>query len=450
MNFQHNIFEKYDVQIPRYTSYPTVPHWKNNLNTKEWITHLNNSFSTYPDWSMYLHIPFCETLCTFCGCTNIITKNHGKEFAYIDLLINELDMYLEKIPNMALSNLTHIHLGGGSPTFLSPENTRILLEKLTKRLKINYNNFKGSVEVDPRRCKTEHLKVYSSFGFNRLSLGVQDFSPLVQKIINRHQTYEQTEKVFNAGRKLGFNSINLDLIYGLPLQTIESMTDTITKTLILNPERIALYSYAKVPWIKPQQKLFSDADLPQGIEKSKLYDVARNLLIKAGYKDIGMDHFALPSDELAIAQKNNSLFRNFMGYVESKSSILLGLGMSSISDCGNAFHQNHKTLQTYTDSVSQNQIPTLKGHILSSEDLTHREKIIKLITQFEIMLDSGAEVEDAKDYLKDMISDGLVLISNQKLEVTTEGRPFLRNVCSLFDYYYRNTKGTTNLYSKSI
>lgn len=450
MNFQNNVFEKYDVQIPRYTSYPTVPHWKNNIKSSDWIVQLNQAFEHSPEWSLYIHIPFCETLCTFCGCTNIITKNHGKEFPYIDLLINELDLYLKNVPQIALSNLTHIHFGGGSPTFLSADNTRILLEGLTQRLKIDHKIFKGSVEVDPRRCKEDHLITYSNFGFNRLSLGVQDFSPQVQKIINRHQTFEQTESIFNTGRKLGFKSINLDLIYGLPLQTLESMSDTISKTLILKPERIALYSYAKVPWIKPQQKLFNDDDLPQGIEKSRLYELARNLLISAGYIDIGMDHFALPTDELALAQKNNSLFRNFMGYVENKSNILLGLGVSSISDCGNVFHQNHKILQDYTDDICRNDFPTFRGHTLSNEDLSNRRKIIELITKFEIILDSDLEVLDAKEYLDDMIKDELVLISNNKLTVTEAGRPFLRNVCSTFDRYFRSTNGTTNLYSKSI
>lgn len=446
-----HLLEKYDVPVPRYTSYPTVPYWETSPTSNEWVTHLQKAFSQ-PEmsWSMYLHIPFCETLCTFCGCNTIITKNHSHEHPYVDHLLAEFDIYREQVQGLTTKEMKHIHLGGGTPTFLSERELDRLISNLFKHLKLASHDFEASIEVDPRRTTFEQIKVLRELGFNRISLGVQDFDPEVQRLVHRIQPFEITQKITEDSRRLGYTSVNFDLIYGLAKQTPETMKRTAKLTVQLRPDRIALYSFAKVPWIKPAQRLFKDEDLPVGEGKRLLYEIAREELLGAGYVEIGMDHFALPSDPLSLSAKNKTLHRNFMGYTDQKTDVLLGLGISSISESPECFHQNEKVLPVYEQKIKSRQLATLRGHVLTSEDVTRRKQILEFMTRFQIRLQNAAEVSEAKEFLSEMIQDGLVVFDGADLKLTEKGRPFLRNACLFFDSRLRRQKPETELFSRSI
>ena len=444
-----DLFDKYDVPAPRYTSYPTVPYWTDSPTTEEWVDSLHRVFKQKPDWSMYLHIPFCETLCTFCGCNTSITKNHDRERPYMELLFNEIDAYKENVADLHESPLVQMHLGGGTPTFLSPENLKELVSYLMKDMKVD-DRFLGSIEVDPRRTSREHLIAMRELGFTRISLGVQDFDPEVQRLVHRIQPYELNERITRESRELGYTSVNFDLIYGLPKQTEKTIMDMMEKTWQLKPDRIALYSLAVVPWIKPAQKLFKDEDLPQGKEKRRLYEISRNFLLEKGYIEIGMDHFALPTDTLAIADRSGGLHRNFMGYVEHRTQVLLGLGVSAISETPDCFHQNEKALPVYERRVKAKEIPTLRGHKLSAEDQLRREQILKFMTQGKVALDNSSQQKLVEDFLVEMVEDKLVKIESEELKLTEKGKPFLRNACMALDERLRSSKPNSQVFSKSL
>lgn len=444
-----NLFNKYDVPAPRYTSYPTVPYWSENPTTEQWLGFLKNNFAKdTTKWSMYLHVPFCETLCTFCGCNTSITRNHDRERAYVDLLIKEWHSYLQAVPQMRERTLLQMHLGGGSPTFLSAENLKYLVSEIIQDTRVD-SHFEGAIEVDPRRTTRLQLEALRSVGFNRISLGVQEFDPEVQRLVNRIQPVEQTAKITKDARELGYTSVNYDLIYGLPSQTLEKAKKMIEITCELRPDRIALYSLAIVPWIKPAQKLFKDEDLPQGREKRKLYEVSREMLLKAGYVEIGMDHFALPGEALDVAARENRLHRNFMGYTDLRTQVLLGLGVSSISETPECFHQNEKTLPLYEKTVNDGHIPTLRGHVLTSEDQWQREQILKFMTEGQVSLRSG-QSQDIQEFLKEMIQDGLVEVTPHLIKMTPQGKPFLRNACMALDQRFRRQSPQTQVFSKSL
>lgn len=346
------LFKKYDVPAPRYTSYPTVPYWSENPTTEQWLKELNSTFARpQMSWSLYVHVPFCESLCTFCGCNTSITKDHRREEPYVDLLLKEWDLYRKAVPEIEQRPLVQFHLGGGSPTFLSPLSLRKLVSGLFAHIRRDEKHFEGAIEVDPRRTTPEQLATLREFGFNRVSMGVQDFNPEVQRLVHRHQPQEMTEAITKAARSLGYESVNFDLIYGLPKQTPESVTEMTKITVDMRPDRIALYSFALVPWIKPAQRLFKDSDLPVGEEKRRLYEIARKILLDAGYREIGMDHFALPDDSLSRSEVAGTLHRNFMGYADRRTDVLLGLGVSSISESPGIFHQNEKVLPVYERMV---------------------------------------------------------------------------------------------------
>ena len=445
-----NYFAKYDVPVPRYTSYPTVPYWERTPAANEWIGHIRQSLSSESaSWSMYIHIPFCETLCTFCGCNNIITKDHKREEPYKDLLLKEWSLYLEKVPEFRTRPIRHVHLGGGSPSFLSAAHLKELLSEILKDL-VREPDFEGSIEVDPRRTTKDQLQVLRELGFNRVSLGVQDFEPEVQRLVNRTQPFEITKNISDVSRQLGYSSVNFDLIYGLAKQTPESIQKTAELTVSLKPDRIALYSFAMVPWIKPQQRLFKDEDLPTGAEKRKLYEIARNILLQAGYLEVGMDHFALPSDDLVTAMHSGKLHRNFMGYTNQRTDVMLGLGVSSISETPFSFHQNEKLLPKYEESLKKNVIPTLRGHVHSQEDLVRREQILKFMTDSKVTFENADQEKQATDFLKEMLGDGLVEIKNHQLYITDLGRPFLRNACVFFDEHLKQKAPQTKIFSQSI
>jgi oxygen-independent coproporphyrinogen III oxidase len=444
-----NLFYKYDVPVPRYTSYPTVPYWSDSPTTVEWLQSLNRAYSTKPAWSLYVHIPYCETLCTFCGCNTSITRNHDREKPYMELILKELDAYLSQVPQLADAPLMQFHFGGGTPTFLSPQNLQSLAKNILDRLSVS-PQFHGSVEVDPRRTQVEHLKLLKDIGFSRLSLGVQDFDPEVQRLVHRIQPFEQTQQMTEEGRRLGYSSVNFDLIYGLPKQTEASVLDMMEKTWLLRPDRIALYSLAVVPWIKPAQRLFKDEDLPKGKDKRRLYEISRQFLIDKGYIEIGMDHFALPTDSLAISHSQGLLHRNFMGYVEDRTQVLLGLGVSAISETPDCFHQNEKALPVYERRVGHGEIPTLRGHKLSEEDQDRREQILRFMTQGQVEITDPNQWKRVKDFLKEMVDDGLVEFGQHTLRLTAQGRPFLRNACLALDERLLRKQPDSQLFSKSL
>jgi oxygen-independent coproporphyrinogen-3 oxidase len=286
-------------------------------------------------------------------------------------------------------------------------------------------------------------------GFTRISIGVQDFDPEVQRIVNRHQTYEVTKTCTDLARELGYTSVNYDLIYGLPKQTLDRFAESVDKVVELRPDRIALYSFALVPWIKPAQRSYTDADIPKAGEKRALYEMARQRLENAGYVEIGMDHFALPHDGMAKAQREGTLHRNFQGYTETRTSVLLGLGVSAISEAPTCFHQNEKAFPVYERRVLQGEIPTFRGHLLSEEDRELREQILKFMTQFEVELHNN-QPEEAEKFLSSLIDDRLVEVRDQKLTLTERGRPFLRNACMFFDYRLRRQQPQAKTFSQAL
>lgn len=445
------LFKKYDVPAPRYTSYPTVPYWTDNPTTDLWIKEVQETFKKPSmTWSVYIHVPFCETLCTFCGCNTSITKDHTREMPYVDLIHKEWELYKSLVPEMSERPLLQFHLGGGSPTFLSPENLRKLIEPMLAGVKRDPKHFEGAIEVDPRRTTRAQLEVLRELGFTRVSMGVQDFNPEVQRLVNRKQPREMTEQLTRDARELGFSSVNFDLIYGLPKQTAESIREMAEITVQMRPDRIALYSFALVPWIKPAQRLFKDEDLPAGEDKRKLYEISREILLSAGYREIGMDHFALPDDSLSTSDVSGELHRNFMGYADRRTDVLLGLGVSAISETPGCFHQNEKVLPVYERRVQAGEIPTLRGHVLSDEDRRRREQILRFMTRWEVELESDEQAQDVRSFLSTLLDDQLVTLEGRKLKLTEKGRPFLRNACMALDARLRKNAPQAKVFSQSV
>jgi oxygen-independent coproporphyrinogen III oxidase len=445
-----DLFAKYDVPAPRYTSYPTVPFWTDSPTTDQWIDHLNKALANEAaTWSLYFHLPFCESLCTFCACNTVITRDHGREDGYVNLLSTEWSLYLDRVPALSERPLLGVHLGGGTPTFFAKENLERILKPILSKARIDRDRFEASVEVHPGHTTREQLEMLYGLGFTRISLGVQDFDPEVQRLVNRNQPYEVTKSITDIARELGYSSVNYDLIYGLPRQNPDRFSSTVQTTIDLRPDRIALYSFARVPWIKPAQRSYKDEDLPVAGEKRALYELARELLEKAGYVEIGMDHFALPHDGMAEAQREGTLHRNFQGYTETRTTVLLGLGVSAISETPTCFHQNEKAFPVYERRVSSGEIPTLRGHLLTEEDQKLREQILQFMTRFRVRLTDN-QAEDARGFLQPMIDDGLVAISHDTLELTERGTPFLRNACMFFDRRLRSQEQRPQVFSQAL
>lgn len=451
------LLRKYNVPGPRYTSYPTVPYWDSNPTEEQWITSLKESIALATEQgtgaAIYAHIPFCESLCTYCGCNTRITRNHAVSNPYISTLLREFELYREKLGFKGKLRLSELHLGGGTPTFLSPSELTTLLKGLLDHCEVT-PDYEFSIEVDPRVTHREHLEVLKQFNFKRISLGIQDFDPKVQDIVHRIQSFDQVKKITDEARALGFESVNYDLIYGLPLQTEESVRSTIEKTVILKPDRIAFYAYAHVPWIKPGQRRFTEADLPSGDQKRALYELGRALLEKAGYIEIGMDHFALKSDSLFSAVQNASLHRNFMGYTARNVNPILALGVSAIGDAWTVFAQNEKLLETYTSQVEKGHIPIYRGHVLHDEDLILRKHILNLMTKmktsWEADLQSLPYLASIPEKLKELEHDKLLKIQGHQCEVTETGRAFLRNICMAFDARLARKAPETRLFSQTV
>lgn len=443
------LLEKYDVPVPRYTSYPAVPNWQETPAPNVWIEALQAALeSESSSLAVYVHLPFCETLCTFCGCNTVITRNHERSSPYVGLVLAELDRYLTQVPALRDRPVSQVHLGGGTPTFLPPDVLAALLEGLAARLPLRAEGYEGSVEVDPRVTTAEHLQALRQHGLSRISLGVQDIDDEVLRLVNRPQPLDITAGLCAIARDAGFDSINFDLIYGLPGQTPGSMLRLADAVVGLRPDRLAVYSFARVPWIKPAQRKFTDEQVPAGAPKRRLYEILRERLLAAGYLEIGLDHFALPHDSLALAAAAGTLHRNFMGYTDRRTTALLGLGVSAISETPTCFHQNEKVITVYERRVTAAEIPTLRGHVLSGDDRRRAAAIRALMTTGRAPLTADDRLL-AETALADLIGDGIVEIDAHQLRVTAEGKPFIRNVAAFFDTYLSTPRqGPT--YSRAI
>jgi oxygen-independent coproporphyrinogen-3 oxidase len=443
------LLKKYNVAAPRYTSYPTVPYWDNeHFNEKDWLNTVVKTYATYQEEgiSLYIHLPFCESLCTYCGCNTRITKNHAVEIPYILAVLSEWGMYVEALGEKP--KLKELHLGGGTPTFFSAANLEFLLNGIMQNSTLA-PDAEFSFEAHPANTTSEHLTTLYSIGFRRLSLGIQDFDPNVQFLINRFQTPQQVAVVTAKAREIGYTSVNFDLIYGLPGQTILGLSDTIKAVIDMRPDRIAFYSYAHVPWLKPGQRHYTEKDIPSGDEKFALYQLGRQLLDGAGYKDVGMDHFALKSDSLFQAMTEQKLHRNFMGYTNQHTHLLIGLGVSSISDSWTAFAQNPKTVEGYLDKMEQGALPVEKGHFLTNEDIEVRRHILNMMCRANTVYSEGIP-ELVYGRLLPLLSDKLIWVTEKEIRITTKGKSFLRNICMAFDEKLWRKQPKTQLFSSSI
>jgi oxygen-independent coproporphyrinogen-3 oxidase len=451
-----SLIQKYNVAGPRYTSYPTVPYWdESEFTISSWKIHVQNSFNNSnkkEGISLYIHLPFCESMCTFCGCNKRITKRHDVENPYITAVLKEWNLYCDLLVKQPI--IKEIHLGGGTPTFFSPENLERLIEGLFERA-IKANEHEFSFEGHPNNTTRSHLQKLHDLGFRRVSFGVQDYAPKVQEAIHRIQPFHNVAKVTFWAREIGYTSVSHDLIYGLPFQTLDDVIDTIDKTNSLQPDRLAFYSYAHVPWLKGNgQRGFKEVDLPRDDVKRTLYEEGKKRLAQNGYHEIGMDHFALESDSMFQSFKEGTLHRNFMGYTSSKTELMIGLGVSSISDSWTCFAQNVKTIEEYYERLQVNELPVFRGHVLTPEDIIIRQHILNLMCQFQTTWNDTAmrfvELPDVILQLKEMENDKLLIISKHSLTVTEKGKPFVRNICMAFDLRLKRKVPHTELFSMTI
>lgn len=454
-NMDTSLIRKYNVPGPRYTSYPTVPYWdESSFNESIWRDTVQRSFNesnSSEGISLYIHLPFCESMCTFCGCNKRITKNHKVEDPYIQAILQEWRMYCDLFDEKP--NIKEIHLGGGTPTFFSPKNLEDLINGIFKYAH-RAPGYEFSFEGHPNNTTREHLQKLYDLGFRRVSFGVQDYSERVQKAINRIQPFTNVAKVTYWAREIGYTSVSHDIIFGLPFQELSDVVDTIEKTKSLNPDRLAFYSYAHVPWIKGNgQRGFADSDVPKDEEKRQLYEVGKYLLMEKGYHEIGMDHFALESDSLYTSWKNGTMHRNFMGYSSSKTQLMIGLGVSSIGDSWYAFGQNTKNLEDYYQLLEWGKLPIVRGHALTSEDLIIRRHILNLMCRFETDVTGAEQFSEWPEVmakLREMEHDGLLEIDSSHLQVTEAGKPFVRNICMAFDLRLNRKVPETQLFSMVV
>lgn len=447
------LLQKYNVPIPRYTSYPTVPFWSEEIDQQQWSSTFQQRFQASNDLagiSLYIHLPFCESLCTFCGCTKKITKNHAVEEEYIRALLAEWDLYRAQMTSKPL--LKELHIGGGTPTFFSSENLKLLLQPIL-RDSIVPEDHEFGFEGHPNNTTYEHLKTLFNLGFKRVSFGMQDSDSDVQRVINRLQPQEHVIQVVHWAREIGYESVNLDLVYGLPLQDISKMAQTIQDAIAVRPDRIAFYSYAHVPWTSRAQRLFDEHDLPDAQEKMALYQLGKQLFAEAGYQDIGMDHFVLPQDFMAHAAHQGTLHRNFMGYTVQETGLLLGLGVSSISDVGVAFAQNKKSIREYYELVERGELPVFRGYFLNGEDQQMRQYILDVACRGTVTFEPG-EVDRFSDLMVDELNnlaeDGLVTWDAAGLQVTELGKHFIRNICKAFDLKLLNSSVQKKTFSQAV
>ncbi|PQJ82028.1 oxygen-independent coproporphyrinogen III oxidase [Polaribacter glomeratus] len=451
-----SLVQKYNIPGPRYTSYPTVPFWDKATFTKEkWIQTFKNSFTESnrtEGISVYIHLPFCESLCTFCACHKHITKRHEVEEEYIKTVLKEWQLYTNLVDEKPI--IKELHLGGGTPTFFSKENLKFLIDGLLKYAK-KHQASEFSFEGHPNNTTKEQLQTLFDVGFTRVSFGVQDYNEKVQEAIHRIQPFEAVKNVTNWAREIGYTSVSHDLIFGLPHQTKENVIYSINKTKELQPDRISFYSYAHVPWIKGVgQRGFNEKDLPKNEEKRELYEIGKELFYELGYEEIGMDHFALKTDSLYLATINKTLHRNFMGYTANKTKLMIGLGMSAISDSWYGFAQNVKTVKEYQQLVNLGEIPVFRGHVLSEEDKIIRKHILNIMCNFYTSWEEEStkikNIDAHLSLLQEMQNDGLVIIEGASLSVPDSARAYVRNICMAFDKKLQQKQPETKLFSMTI
>ncbi|MCX7672763.1 MAG: oxygen-independent coproporphyrinogen III oxidase [Thiobacillaceae bacterium] len=437
------LLEKYSRPGPRYTSYPTAPYFHTGFGAAQWRAELAAAQDPARGLSLYVHIPFCDTLCYYCGCNMVATGDYHKAERYLQVLERELD---------AVAALTHparqveqLHYGGGTPTYLKPEDLRRLTAMIRSRFSLAADAEMGC-EVDPRELTRAHLEALRADGFNRLSIGVQDLDPTVQRAVNRVQPPELIAEVYGWARELGFASINMDLIVGLPHQTVERFARTLDQVLAWGPDRLAVFAYAHVPWMKKHQKLIREADLPSFTTRLELQQLIHERLAAAGYVNIGMDHFAQPQDELVAAQRSKTLWRNFQGYTTHKDCDIYAFGASSISQTRDVYAQNEKNLKKYMERVAAGELPIERGLRLTPEDHLRRDLILRIMCDLELDFDAFARAwrvdfhthfADALAELPELAADGLIELSASGFRVTDLGRIFLRNIAMCFDAYLR-------------
>ena len=450
------ILEKYNRPGPRYTSYPTAPVWKDDFGPGDLENYYERAEERRTPLSLYMHLPFCESLCLFCACNVSIQKDKSVAIPYLAALKKEIEHVAGRVSRNR--SVSQFHWGGGTPSYLSPTQMEDLFLHTRERFTFAPDAEIG-IEVDPRVTNRAHLETLRRLGFNRLSMGIQDFQPKVQETIHRVQPYEMTRDLIAIGRELGFESLNVDLIYGLPYQTAESFQHTIDQVLTLVPDRVAMFSYAHVPWLKKQQGSFQ-AHLPEGKEKFRIFRAGLERCLDAGYLYIGMDHFARPGDELATAQQNRTLHRNFQGYTTKAGADLYGMGVSAISSIGEAYAQNRKEVPAYQDTVGSRGIATMRGYRLSSDDVIRRAVIGRLLChtvipkreverEFSISFDEYFAAE--LDRLEEPRAEGLVELASGEIRVTPLGRIFIRNVAMVFDrYLHEQQMDQRPLFSKTL
>lgn len=447
---------RYNRPGPRYTSYPTAPVWTDTFGANEYETSIALADQKKSPVSLYMHLPFCESLCLFCACNVIIRKDKSGTPAYLDILKKETAHVARGVSRDR--EVTQFHWGGGTPTYLSPEQIEDLFTFTRERFTFAPDAEIG-IEVDPRVTTRQHLETVRKLGFNRLSMGVQDFKEEVQKAVHRIQPYEQTRDLIQNARELGFDSINVDLIYGLPYQTAESFAHTVEQIVSLSPDRIAMFSYAHVPWLKKQQGSFV-AHLPEGMKK---FDIFRSGLLKfleAGYLYIGMDHFAKDNDELAVSQRNRTLHRNFQGYTTKAGADLYGMGITAISGIQDAYAQNYRDIPSWEKAVNERGVATMRGYRLSEDDEIRREVISRLLCHTVIVKDEiskqfGIEFDEyfapELERLKVPEADGLVVLDRKEIRTAWLGRIFIRNLAMVFDPYLEKQQlDSKPLFSKTL
>ncbi|MCG6972254.1 MAG: oxygen-independent coproporphyrinogen III oxidase [Desulfobacterales bacterium] len=452
-----DLIKKYDTPGPRYTSYPTAPHFNESFTHKDYLKEIKNTNRgrNLPDLSLYFHLPFCDTLCYFCGCNMIVTKNRERIKRYIDDVKREINQITTHLSGDR--KVVQLHWGGGTPTHLNPEEIIDLNLYIHDRFEFN-PVVEAGCEIDPRELTKEHLEALRSGGFNRISMGVQDINESVQKAVNRIQPEALTRQVVHWVRELGFDSINLDLMYGLPFQSAKNFERTVDAIIDIDPDRIALFNFAYVPWMKKHQKAIRPEDLPAPEEKLDIFKMATQKLTQAGYVFIGMDHFAKPDDELALALNEKKLYRNFQGYSTHAGADLYAMGITSISQFGRIYAQNIKKEKPYRAALDQGILPTAKGCYLSDDDLLRRHVIIKLMCDFELdfvsiedkfNIDFEAYFGLGLSRLNEMMADDLLFIENRTLKITHMGRLLIRNIAMKFDGYLERKEDYAR-YSRTV
>ena len=444
--FNRELIKKYDRPGPRYTSYPPATEFTEEVGEEHYRERLLKSNDRKTPLSLYFHIPFCESGCYYCGCNIIISHRKGIERPYLDKVYKEMDMTSSLLDRER--KVEQLHWGGGTPNYLEPEEIEEFMGEIKKRFTFS-EDAEVSIEIDPRYATDDQLKTIKEVGFNRVSMGLQDLDEKVQRAINRVQPYELMKESMRKLRELGFESINLDLIYGLPYQTKESFERTVDKVVELNPDRVAVYSFAYVPWVKPIQKYINPDTLPSAEEKLSILEMVIERFQDAGYVYIGMDHFAKPEDELAVAQREGKLWRNFQGYTTRKGVELIGMGATSIGMLYDSYFQNHKTLRDYNLAIDEGRLPVFRGYILNEGDFVRREVIMDIMCNLGV---SFSKIEDMfgvrfEDYfereledLRSLEEDGLIEVKDRRISILPVGRLLIRNVAMVFDAHLRNKK----------